>query len=279
MPERPRVELVGTFCEVAMWYVADQPDQPFAVSGEWRGTILGNDAVIAARHLDSRGCSLHCQLLDPTQQDQTLVRTLLAPTQVSFVGASAGTYTRSLCIESASGVRSWVFSRIPCPLEPLAATSAEIVYADFYPELRTRLETDLPRILCSDACAYINLGVLASPLPSLPTKGAIVQGSLSSHLLREDALAFVDAMRKTCDAQCAIVTLGSAGAAMAISGGVWHYAPSKRLSGSILGAGAVFSAEVVLSMLEGLDGEELLVKAVESTASELNARRNASGSA
>ena len=264
------VECIGNISEVTLWIIDIPSNFPFISFGKFGGSILGNDAIIVSKYLLTQGYSIKCQLLDPTYEDiDSAINILGANTIIIVGGSSTKSLTRSLCIESLSGTRSWVFSRRLNLQAPLYHTSAEIIYIDYYPELQAYLDNQLKYIVNTKQTVYFNLSTFNNSIPNLPIKPTVVQVSCSSGIDQEEASVLALRLLKQTKSDKVVVTLAKNGAVLAKDGISWHCKPSVNLNGIILGAGALFSSEMIIGLLNGYDNAILLEWAVGNTAKKL----------
>jgi hypothetical protein len=262
------VECIGSFADVSLWEIDNPIGSSSSNLGKWRGSVLGNDAVIVARELHNCGVNAKCHLLDPTDSDLVAVSSVLGPDAVVAVGGRAGEVTRSLCIEDEVSRRSWIFSRVPAPSGTLAKMDSDFVYVDYYPEFIEFLNQHLQHLESTARRVIVNLSALSPSreIPSLTIRPLIVQASVPRDVSVSEAIKFATQLREITAAQKALVTMGPRGAVLAIGTESWHCDMSSSENKTILGAGAVFSSEVIIGISKGLDQLELLESSVRSTA-------------
>lgn len=262
------VECVGTSALISHWRTGESLH---IGCGEWRGVIPGNDAVIVTNELRKRGLNSKCRLLDPTSADLKSVRLALTPSQVVAVGGGHGRRTRSLCLEDSAGERKWIFSRHPSPIKELGVINADFLYVDHYPELADYLNKNLRDITEKIPLVMVNLSSITpgGKAPTLAFEPSIVQASISSAVALSGAFKAAKWLRRTTGARMSFVTLGVRGAVLEAGGDAWHFAVPPKQPEGIMGAGALFSSEVILGLPQRLDGEELLRWAVIATARRL----------
>jgi hypothetical protein len=268
-PEISWVECIGTFSIVTYWRLVDGGMRNGLRLGRRREPILGNDAFIVAGHLNAGGMRATCRLLDPTGADMKRAASVLGKDNVVSTGVRQGRRSHSLCIEEADGVRTWVVSRIPEPQDNLGDTSADLVYADFYPELSLYFNHELPRL--GRVPAFINLSSLlrAKTIPSLAINPLVVQASAGSATSIGEATDLALRIGDKTKAKKVFVTQGAGGAVLATGECSWHSMVKGGSAARIMGAGARFSAEVIMGLARGLDREALLQWAVEMTSLKL----------
>jgi hypothetical protein len=267
MHNLPAVECIGTVTQVQLWVVHTLGLPPFSSLGRNGGIVLGNDAVIVAQHLLGYGYVPRCQLLDPTNADLISINSVFDEDHiVRILGDANGGLTQSLCLETQSGQRSWIFSRYPIPRESLRDLTANWVYVDYYPELREYLDLELGRVVCGQQL-YVNISSISAEIPRFPLKASVIQGSCS--LSDADASALALQLLDDSTAERVVLTLGAEGAVMAMGNQVWHCVPQTTREESILGAGALFSSQMIIGLHQGRDGRALLDFAVRNTAGKL----------
>jgi hypothetical protein len=230
--------------------------------------VLGNDAVIVAHELKSRGFKTKCRLLNATDTDVNRVIEVFGKESVVAIDTEKGPTTRSLCLENASEQRSWIFSRSPTPSTELGNFDADIVYVDYYKEFVGFLNHNLEKLENSEQLFFINLSSISSisEIPKLAIKPAVVQTSVPNSLSLDNAFALALELGRTTSAKNVLVTMGSRGAVLASGAKTWHAQPASRLGNCILGAGALFSSEVIVGLSKGLEGEALVQWSVKQTA-------------
>lgn len=272
--ERWKVECIGSSAYVSCWQIPRSKSLATATLGLWKGSTLGNDAVIIARELNSRGMILGIHLLNPTSADVRSVRATLNSIRVVAVEEQRGSRTRSLCIESENGERSWVFSRLPKPTRPLGEIYADVLYADYYPELVDYLNRSLEGVEKRVGVIFINISAISSAneMPVLRIRPSIIQASAPRLSSLDEALDLALSLAERAKAKRAFVTLGARGAVLAMGGEAWHSSVVECRTESLLGSGALFSAEVISGLSLKLDGKALLDRSVINTARRLQAR-------
>jgi hypothetical protein len=256
---------------VSLWEVHHLPGSNSQELGIYRGSVLGNDAVIVARELREHGLPATCCLLDATSADVALIKSRLPESAVRVIHEEEGDLTRSLCLEGAEGQRSWIFSRRIEPHGEVCRPDARLVYIDYYPELAEFLDKSFEEIDPNLYELFVNLSLLRDlgDFPPLRLRPSVVQASVNAAITTEKCLDVAARLIRHTGARAAFVTLGHRGAVMAVGTHVWHCAP--RLAGvkRTLGAGAVFSSRVIVGMLRGLTCSELLEFSVRQTAARL----------
>lgn len=270
-PDSQAVECVGSFALVDLWQVDTSISSQSVSLGTWGGSVIGNDAVIVAHELRSRGVNARCRLLDPTSADIALISSVLPPETVLAIGRKTGETTRSLCLEDALGHRRWVFSRLPEPNGDLGEIKADVVYIDYYPEFVGYLNRSLAHLRVNNQLVIVNLSGITSmaDVPPLVMKPAVTQASISHDPSIERAAWFALELAKVTNSRRAVVTMGARGAVLAMGKTTWHSVPKVISGKTILGSGAVFSSEMIIGLLEGLDGDELLEHSIRQTGSRL----------
>ena len=147
----------------------------------------------------------------------------------------------------------------------------ELLYIDFYPELASYFNCGLANVDLRNTSVFVNMSAISDivAIPLLEFAPAIVQVSVSRNVSVDRAKEFSRRLLDKTGARMALVTMGHRGAAMAQGENTWHSVPAKPSVGSILGAGAVFSSQVILGLGSGLCGIELLSFAVKQTSERL----------
>lgn len=267
------VECVGSFALISHWQIVDSSSQSLARLGHWRGSVIGNDAVIVARQMKDLGLSSMCRLLDPTSADLKYVSSALSPFRVVAVGGNRGIRTRALCVEDADGKRSWIFSRLPSPQGEIGEIAAEILYVDYYPEFADYLNQHLVGIEDRVPLVIVNLSAITptDEVPHLEIRPMVVQASVLGSVSLDEAVALARRLIEKTEASRAFVTMGARGAVLAIGDEIWHAVVCSRGARSIMGSGAIFSSEVIGGLSRGLDRKALLDSAVTRTAGRLEA--------
>lgn len=269
--EGTSIVCVGSFAVVSLWQVEERVDPLTPTLGRWAGEIRGNDAVVVTRELRSRGLQAECWLLDPTDEDFAAVAGEFGVNAVRRVGGRAGRYTRSICIESSQGERSWMFSRVPQPVGMLPSLSADVVYVDYYREFTDLLDCQLARATARSSRLFVNLSGIHGLNDVLPfaVRPHVLQASMMVQMPTEDVRSLAAELQRSTGAENAFVTMGSRGAVLASSAGTWYVPVPAPRATAILGAGAIFSAEAILGMNDGLNHGELLERTVHATACRL----------
>jgi hypothetical protein len=236
-------------------------------SGIWRGEVIGNDSVIVANQLRIHGWTITCHLLNPTENDVTMVQSILGTLAVQSVGRQKGGRTRSLCLEDEQGNRRWVFSRIPAPSQKLGKLCADITYVDYYPEFVNYLNKHLKQMKLKNKIVFVNLSAISSisTIPTLSIKPHIVQASISRDSSTDEAIELAKQVAQVTRAQNVFITMGSNGAVLSTGRFSWFSPAPHSMAKSILGAGAFFSAEVIAALQEGLVRDALLHQSVQRT--------------
>jgi hypothetical protein len=271
-PDSWTVECVGTCALVSLWQAEDLPIKTSFTLGKYGGSILGNDAVIVARELTARGINAKCRLISPSVADLALLRSRLCPSAVSAVGeCDDDELTRSLCLEHSSGQRSWIFSRLLQPNGPVGRIDADVVYLDLYPELIEFFNRSLESIALGRLACFVNLSTVADvaairPLTFVPS---IAQASILGKVEKDESLNVAARLLGKIGARQAFVTMGHRGAALAEGSKTWYATAPFTKTKSVLGAGAIFSSNVITGSLHGLSGRELLEFSVRETAARL----------
>lgn len=250
------------------------PSPERSLVGTFRGSILGNDAVIVARELSEHGIEVKCWLLDPTSSDVALVKSILPEDSVRGINEEDGALTQSLCIEDSSGRRSWTFSRRLRIEGDVESTDAALIYADYYPELVEFLNHTMVRFKADGCDTFLNFSALRDhSIPQLPFRPSVIQISADFADRIEDAMRFASRVAVETGAEIVFVTMGYRGAVCASSSKVFHFTEKASYQGSILGAGALFSSVVIRRMLDDIDFSELLESSVKETAVRLQSWR------
>lgn len=267
------VECVGSSALISHWQIVDSSSRSLARLGHWRGSVLGNDAVIVARQLKDLGLSSMCRLLDPTSADLKYVSSALSPFSVVAVGGNRGIRTRSLCLEDTDGKRSWIFSRLPSPQGEIGEIAAEILYIDYYPEFADYLNQHLVGIEDRVPLVIVNLSAITptEEVPHLEIRPVVVQASVLGTVSLDEAVALAKRLIEKTGAAKAFVTMGVRGAVLATGEEAWYAAVDSRGTKNIMGSGAIFSSEVIGGLSRGLDRKELLDSAVARTTGLLEA--------
>lgn len=270
-PELDSILCIGTFSLVTLWEIQGIPNESSVSVGRCAGSIAGNDAFIVARELAGYRPNVECCLIGPTTADIDYAGSLLPPGRLRVVGEHDGPITRSLCLENKDGARTWFLSGSVNAGALPDLPSGPLIYLDFYPELRLHFNQKFQQLEGSAPCAFVNLSALTDTcvFPRMEFVPAIVQGSLSAHFSQEQAKDIAEHLLKETGSMIAFVTQGKRGVAMAEERNIWYSAPSHSWEGSVLGAGAVFSSQVILGFCSGLRGSELLESAVTLTSERL----------
>ena len=262
------IECVGSVAFVSLWEIEKPIVFPHYSLGKWGGAVLGNDSVIVARELKTRGFKIKCRLLNATDTDVKCVIGVLGKKSVVAIDTEKGPTTHSLCLEDTSEQRSWIFSRSPMPSTELGSLDADIVYVDYYKEFVGFLNKNSKKIESGERLVFINLSSVSSisEIPKLAIKPAAVQASVPNSLSLDSAVALALELGRTTSAKNVFVTMGSRGAVLASVDKTWHAKPASRLDNCILGAGALFSSEVIIGLSKGLEQEALVQWSVKQTA-------------
>ena len=268
------VDCVGSFAHVSLWQLGCRIDFSTEHLGRYQG-VIGNDAVIVARELCAAGVKTRCYLLDPTDADVDAVSSVLRSNAVVAIGGHQGQLSHSLCFEDEAGVRNWIFSRLPQPSTELGEMDGDMIYVDYYPEFREYFRQELPRLRNCRTRLIVNLSAVfgIEQIPLLPIEPFVVQASVPRNLTPREAREFAMEVLSATHARRAFVTMGSHGAVLAASGETWYSSAVVQADGRILGAGAVFSSQVILGVSDGLDRHELVESAVSQTALRLQSSR------
>lgn len=265
------VECIGSASFVSLWEIEGPITSSSANFGKWGGSILGNDAVIVARELSAYGFRARCRLLDPTDADLTFVASGLGADSVVAVGGERGGRTRSLCLEDDVGRRSWIFSRLPKPNEEIGDFDADVVYVDYYPEFIEYLNRQRRQLERTAPILVLNFSALSTldTLPQVGIAASILQASLPRNVTSKEAAAFAVRLAGATGAHKVFATMGANGAVLAMNNETWHSVPVVRRIRNGLGAGAVFSSQVIVGLSDGLDEEALLEWSVGQTSRRL----------
>jgi hypothetical protein len=269
--EEAGIACVGSFALVSLWQISGRVDFLTPTLGRWAGEIRGNDAVVVTRELRSRGLDACCCLLDPTDEDFAAVGREFGAEAVGRVGGRAGGYTRSVCIESSQGERSWIFSRVPQPVGTLPSFKADVVYVDYYREFTGFFDHQWLEATARTSRLFVNLsGIhrLEDVLP-FPVKPHVLQASMMVQMPPDDVRLLAAELQRATGAETVVVTMGSRGAVLASNAGTWYVALTAPRAAAILGAGAIFSAEAIVGVSAGLNHAELLERTVHATACRL----------
>lgn len=269
------MECIGSLAVVSLWEINNLEGFPFYRQGKWGGSVLGNDAVIVACELRDRGFRTRCKLLDPTDADLDCAMALLGSDSVVAVGGHRGEQTRSLCLEDSARQRSWIFSRMPSPSMALGPIVGDIVYVDYYPEFIDFLDEHLQHANREERLIVVNLSTITSveAIPRLKLKPSVVQASAPINLTLDAAGVLAVELVRATSAERVFVTLGERGAVMAIGHSTWYAKPEVTEDRSFLGAGALFSSEMIVGLARGLDQDSLLQWSVRQTALRLESWR------
>lgn len=278
-PSRWQIECIGSYSDVSLWQVERAVGNGSVGLGTWGGSLAGNDAVIITQELRKRGFHARCHVLNPTVADMRLLEAVLGNDGVVAVGCEGGERTRSLCMEDLSGRRSWVFSRLPAPTTDLEGIGSDIVYVDCYVEFVEYLNAQLQRLRQDRKVLFLNLSTLtpSSDFPRLNVKPDVLQASISSAFGPEEITEVGSRLFESTRAERIFITMGARGAALVMRNATWQHASRLVVPKSVLGAGALFSAEIISGLLAGIDQRELLEQAVDRTASLLHVRTNDKG--
>lgn len=256
-----------------MWKVVGQSPAPTVRVGYFHSSIQGNDAVVVASELRQLGHGVTCYPLGATDGDIARLAEVLTSCALSPVDTVPGRATQSLCIEDTDGLRSWIFPEPPPVATPLDVLDADVIYADYYPELREYLDANLDHASSQGSLVYLNLsGVSTGEVFATPgCKSTIVQASASEQVEPREAPALAEELRTRCSAEMSVLTLGQRGAAFATRQGRRHSPvnnPNPRLD--VLGAGALFSAQMIHCVSRwGVDASDLPEIVITGTADRL----------
>lgn len=262
------IACIGSVAHVSLWEVRSWEEHRAWALGRWAGSVLGNDAVIVATVLADLRMHPTCYLLNPTNVDVRHVAERVGPHNVVAVDEEPGELTRSLCLEDHTGRRTWVFSRVPKSPADLGRVRESFVYADYYTEFIGVLNSNLYRLSGSSDRLVLNVSAVLDLNANirLPFRPTVLQASVGTAVSIDDATAYATRLVTSTEAQRVFVTMGSRGAVLATSNGCWHSVPHTQMSESVLGAGAIFSSQVIRGLVDDLDGEVLLQRSVECTA-------------
>jgi len=266
------VECVGTIALISYWQVRERGVLDSPISGRWCGAVLGNDAVLVARALSKAKTDARCLLLDPTSADLKRAVTVFGRDRVRSVGGERSSLSRSLCLESPDGQRRWILTRSPAPKDDIGQLNADLVYVDYYPELSEYLNQQL--VGMDERLRFmVNLSWLSASeeIPILAIRPVVVQASIGEATSIKEAAAYAAKLAEKTGAERAFVTLGARGAVLAVGDAAWHVGTKSRRVGRVMGAGAMFSTEVVIGLANGLDREELLESAVRNASLKVQA--------
>jgi hypothetical protein len=292
---RERITVVGTFAVTELLGIEDSGLTGYGQQLRNVDQVVGNDAVIVARLSAMRGLRVTCILLNPTVSDLELARNDLPTVVVRAITPVSGGLSRSWALERADGSRHWLFSRLPEPVGAMDVPSTDYLYLDAYPELLSYLTAALPadlgrlvragvasvdsRIAGDDGApetrVFVNLSaneLAARAARVAALRPCVVQASgHTACSTLEEAAILARKLAALSGADFSAVTLGAEGAALATSSSVMTSQAPVRLPGRILGAGATFSACLLSALVDGADEDQLLGRAMEQTARELNA--------
>lgn len=236
-----------------MWRLTGEELGPAVQEGFLQSTVLGNDAVIVARQLARLGHDVTCVALGPTTDDIALVTSRLSGCRVIAIDEVPGPRTHTLCIEAASGTRSWLFPRVPAVGSNPPSIDVDVLYVDYYREFRPYVDRHIDSWHHDESVIVVNFSDASEQdaFPVLGFRPTVIQVSVeASDAGRVHALA--QNLQTQTGAQLAVVTAGGAGAAFAsASSSAFARPPSLVEEGrSVLGAGAVFSAALIEALLE-----------------------------
>jgi hypothetical protein len=256
-----------------MWRLTGAGSRRDVETGYFQSTVVGNDATIVVSELSANGIFADYYPLNPTSEDVRLVRRHLSPCGVYPVDPVPGGQTQVLCLESQAGERRWVFPRVPRVTTTIALPPADVVYVDYYHELRQSLDAAVPSAVRADTIVLANLSDLMAsddvPRPTFPV--SVVQVACPDSVSAGEAAEFAGRLRSVLAAPMAVVTLGHRGAVFAVAGGTHEVRALEAVRGSILGAGAVFSAQLILASVQtGLSDPQLPQRVVDATAHRLS---------
>lgn len=271
MLKNSTIECVGSCSVVSLWEVQRLPGDGSQALGIYRGSVLGNDAVIVARELRRNGLSATCWLLDATSADVALMKSVFPKDAVRVVHEEKGELTRALCLESNDGQRSWILSRRIEPRDEVWLPTARLVYIDYYAELAESLDKSFGKTDANVCEVFVNLSLLhdIDDLPPLRLRPTLVQASVNAVTTTDECLDVATRLIRHTGARIVFVTLGSRGAVMATGTDVWHCVPPLVKIKQTLGAGAIFSSRVIIGLLRELSCKELLEFSVRETAARL----------
>jgi hypothetical protein len=257
---------------VDLWCVRTSASIPRVSFGRWGGSVIGNDAVIVAHRVKHMGMAVSCVLIQPTNADLKIASRVIGGNVVG-IGTCRGALTRSLCIEGANGSRRWIMSRHLSPSGDLESRGATILYLDYYPELREFLNRAAKKIRASDSSVFVNLSDTSTiaDVPRLPFAPTVLQASIGTASSRKEVFQLCSLLRERTGTKYVFVTMGQHGAALETSAGRWYSKPPVAAKASVLGSGAIFSAEAIVGLLRGVRGHELLEQVVRNTAASLRA--------
>ncbi|MEY2485631.1 MAG: hypothetical protein QOH39_1279 [Verrucomicrobiota bacterium] len=271
-PNQTLFECVGSVSLASLWTAKNLSCVPFSTTGNWEGSLLGNDAVIVAAELQAAGLLVNCHLLNPTDKDFEFASEAIARSRISAVDQQSGCITRSLCIEDASGVRNWIHSRVPRPKSPLIPFTGDYLYLDYYPEFVEFFNKQIWQRLCRDQVTVVNCSAIndIGALPTLSFKPCVVQASVPQSLSTNNASILAREVLNRTSAQEVFLTRGECGAILAIPENTWVLQAPRIHRGPILGAGAIFSVALLLGLGKGLDQEALLDWCINETAERIS---------
>lgn len=249
MTREPRVDLVGTVAQVTRSLSLSSVGTSRVVE-----EVLGNDAVIVARILDSAGDACTLYVINPTMADLVVLQKNIPSVKIVPVGEEEATaVTTSTCVEDSRGRRSWTLSRTPALHDAIPALVAHRIYVDLYQEFDGAW-MDLVVQPAAFVLANLSQRSVESLPAKLPSRVNLVQ--LSSPQQEVDCAVALSAEASRRYRCAAIATLGRGGAVLTdpAAGGISRFFPTTPV-GKIdpLGVGAVFSAGLLLAQAETME--------------------------
>jgi sugar/nucleoside kinase (ribokinase family) len=175
-----------------------------------------------------------------------------------------GETSRSLCIENANGLRSWIHSRVPRPTGHLAPLNGNPIYVDYYPEFVAFLNQQNWKSFQRNRIIVVNISAIVDfeAIPRLCFVPSVVQASLRDSVSTNDALILGGEILKRTGADKVFVTVGRRGAILVTPQDSWSEEAPKIHHGPVLGAGAFFSAALLIGLANGLEPKLLLQSCV-----------------
>ncbi|MEU8804761.1 hypothetical protein [Spirillospora sp. NPDC048819] len=225
-------------------------------------TLLGNDAVIAARLLHTSGEPVSCLLIDPTEADVDALRKAAPGLRVRATGRRSGPVTRSAVLQTSDGQRYWLLPPIPTTPGPLSVepdTARTLLYVDLYDEVEEAVFTWLAASTPSRLTVNLSGSRRDTKAARLaPLRPLLVQASLPYAASPAALQGAAHKLRSMAYATYAVVSAGPRGFTLTGPDGTWHRTPGRIITGPALGAGAALSAGLLAGLAHGASGADLV---------------------
>jgi hypothetical protein len=273
------VALLGTAASLSLARVPSKLIHANYLRASSFESYIGNDAVIASLHLVSRGVKPQLFLLAPSSCDVQLILESASAAHLNITRLSErenAAVTRSVCVEGQDGGRLWVVQAVDHSSVVVPPIDNRLLYVDIYDEtedllvkwLQGRTHRGRQSVLANVSSSRVvdkarglsgaSVDVLQASADNLP---ALSSGEL---------IEFADELRKLSGAGVTVVTAGARGAAFVSASERGWVCSERHVQGVSLGAGAVYSAELLLAMASGLAPEDMAKRASDQTAEALS---------